>query len=197
MQSLAATPQNHTEGNVYAVQIEGLTKRYGRMTAVNNASFYVKAGDVFGLLGPNGAGKTTIIRMMVGLVKPSAGEIRVFGFDPLTERRAVLQHTSTILEAPAMYPKLNAFDNLRALGLLVGLDDPRKIHEVLETIHLLDRANDKFETYSLGMKQRLCIAASLLTDPDLIILDEPTNGLDPSGMHDIRELIRNLALQGH
>lgn len=194
-EQVAQQSQSEPDGH-NAIQIEGLTKRFGKVTAVKDANFYVRAGDVFGLLGPNGAGKTTIIRMLVGLVKPTAGIMKVFGFNPITERRAVLQRSSTILEAPAMYPKLNAFDNLKAMGLLVGVHSPRKVHEVLETIRLLDRAKDKFETYSLGMKQRLCIAASLLTDPELIILDEPTNGLDPAGMHDIRELIYRLAQQG-
>jgi ABC-2 type transport system ATP-binding protein len=179
-----------------AIQIYSLSKRFRKVIAVNNASFTVRRGDVFGLLGPNGAGKTTIIRMLVGLIKPSAGAASVFGFDPQTQRREVLLRTSAILEAPALYPRLSGYDNLRAMGYASGMNDLSRIHEVVQLIGMADRAKDRFETYSLGMKQRLCIAASLLTNPDLIILDEPTNGLDPAGMRDIRDLIKNLAQQG-
>ncbi|MBX3082554.1 MAG: ABC transporter ATP-binding protein [Anaerolineae bacterium] len=179
-----------------AIRVQGLHKRFGRVIAVKDASFSVEPGDVFGLLGPNGAGKTTIIRMIVGLMKADQGNVSVFGFDPIRQRREVLVRSSTILESPALYPKLNGYDNLIAMGYASGVTDRRKIDEVLAIIGLTDRAKHKFETYSLGMKQRLCIAASLLTDPQLIILDEPTNGLDAAGMRDIRELIRELAGQG-
>ena len=179
-----------------AIRVQGLHKRFGRVTAVRDASFNVEPGDVFGLLGPNGAGKTTIIRMIVGLMKADEGTVSVFGFDPIRQRRDVLIRSSTILESPALYPKLSGYDNLIAMGYASGVTDRRKIDEVLAIIGLSDRAKHKFETYSLGMKQRLCVAASLLTDPQLIILDEPTNGLDAAGMRDIRELIRELAGQG-
>jgi ABC-2 type transport system ATP-binding protein len=179
-----------------AIHVQGLQKRFGRVVAVRDASFSVHPGDVFGLLGPNGAGKTTIIRLLVGLMKPDSGAIQVFGFDPIRQRREVLVRSSTILEAPALYPRLSGYDNLIAMGYASGVTDRRKIDEVLEVIGMRERARDRFETYSMGMKQRLCIAASLLTDPHLIILDEPTNGLDAAGMRDIRELIRALAGQG-
>jgi ABC-2 type transport system ATP-binding protein len=174
-----------------------LTKRFKKALAVNNVDFEVNAGDVFGLLGPNGAGKTTIIRMLLGLIAPSAGEAKVFGFDPIRDREEVLARVSAIVEAPALYPGLTGRDNLRAMAQMVGLENPeRKIDEVLEKMNLATRAKDRFSTYSLGMKQRLCIAAALLTDPELIILDEPTNGLDPAGMAEIRQLIKELAGQG-
>ncbi|MBX3066597.1 MAG: ABC transporter ATP-binding protein [Anaerolineae bacterium] len=181
----------------FAIHIENLGKRFGRVTAVRNASFSVRPGDVFGLLGPNGAGKTTIIRMVVGLMKADHGSVQVFGFDPIKQRREVLVRSSTILESPALYPRLSGYDNLVAMGYASGLHDRKKVEEVLTIVGMLERAKDRFETYSLGMKQRLCIAASLLTDPQLVILDEPTNGLDAAGMRDVRELIRDLGQQGH
>jgi ABC-2 type transport system ATP-binding protein len=196
MMTAAANAGVFSDDGPAAIRIDGLTKRFGNVVAVREASFAVQPGDVFGLLGPNGAGKTTIIRMLVGLVKPDSGQARVFGFDPQTQRREVLTRSSSILESPALYPRLSGFDNLKAIGYAAGVTDTPKIFEVLKTIGLLERANDKFETYSMGMKQRLCIAASLLTDPHLIILDEPTNGLDAAGMRDIRELIRALGQQG-
>lgn len=180
----------------FAIHITNLGKRFGRVTAVRNASFSVRPGDVFGLLGPNGAGKTTIIRMIVGLMKPDQGAVQVFGFDPIKQRREVLVRSSTILESPALYPRLSGYDNLVAMGYASGLHNRKKIEEVLTTVGMLERAKDRFETYSLGMKQRLCIAASLLSDPQLVILDEPTNGLDAAGMRDVRELIRDLGQQG-
>lgn len=179
-----------------AIQVQALQKRFGRVMAVRDATFMVQPGDVFGLLGPNGAGKTTIIRLLIGLMKPDAGAVSVFGFDPIKQRREVLIRSSTILEAPAMYPKLSGYDNLIAMGYASGVTDRNKIDEVLDLIGMRERARDRFEVYSLGMKQRLCIAASLLTDPQLIVLDEPTNGLDAAGMRDIRELIRTLSGQG-
>jgi ABC-2 type transport system ATP-binding protein len=174
----------------------GLSKRYKKVTAVNGVSLEVQAGDVFGLLGPNGAGKTTLIRMLLGLVAPSDGEAKVLGYDPMQERAQILARTSAIIESPALYPTLSGRDNLIAMGKISGLEDPARIDWALETMGLQNRANDQYRTYSLGMKQRLCIAAALLNDPQLIILDEPTNGLDPAGMNEIRGLIRQLAGQG-
>lgn len=180
-----------------AIRTIELSKRFKKMLAVNNVSFEVQTGDVFGLLGPNGAGKTTIIRMLLGLIKPTGGKAEVFGFDPVTERAEVFRRVGAIVEAPALYPKLNGRDNLRAMAIASGITNPEsKIDEVLQIMGLAARSKDKFSTYSLGMKQRLCIAATLLTDPQLIILDEPTNGLDPAGMAEIRQLIKDLAAQG-
>lgn len=184
-------------GNMPVIRTLNLTKSFGRRLAVNNAGFEVQPGDVFGLLGPNGAGKTTIIRMLLGLVKPTSGNALVFGFDTMQQRAEVLARVSAIVESPALYPGMNGYDNLKAMAIAVGLENPeRKIDEVLGRMGLAGRARDKFSTYSLGMKQRLCIASALLTDPQLLILDEPTNGLDPAGMVEIRSLIRGLAEQG-
>jgi ABC-2 type transport system ATP-binding protein len=178
------------------VATQELTKRYKNKFAVNQANFTVMPGDVFGLLGPNGAGKTTIIRMLLGLVKPTSGRALVFGADILTNRKMILGKTSAIVEAPALYPHLTGWDNLQVMAYSAGVSDTQKMRQALAQMGLSDRAKDKFQTYSLGMKQRLCIAAALLTDPQLIILDEPTNGLDPAGIQSIRELIRQLAGQG-
>ena len=178
------------------INVTGLSKRFKGRLVVNQAQFVVQPGDVFGLLGPNGAGKTTIIRMLLGLVTPTAGRAVVFGHDVATDRAAVLRQTAAIVEAPALYPHLTGWENLRVMALSSGISDPKRMTWALDQMNLKDRANDRFRTYSLGMKQRLCIAAALLTDPQLIILDEPTNGLDPAGMRDIRELIRTLSGQG-
>lgn len=178
------------------VATQELTKRYKNKFAVNQANFTVMPGDVFGLLGPNGAGKTTIIRMLLGLVKPSGGRALLFGADILTHRKMILGKTSAIVEAPALYPHLTGWDNLKVMSYSAGITDTQKMRQALAQMGLADRAKDKFQTYSLGMKQRLCIAAALLTNPELIILDEPTNGLDPAGMRDVRELIKMLAGQG-
>lgn len=178
------------------VRTHNLSKKFKKAVAVNNVELQVEAGDVFGLLGPNGAGKTTLIRMLLGLITPSSGRVEVFGFDPVGQRAQVLRRVAAIVEAPALYPGLTGRDNLRAMAMVAGVNNPRKIEEVLEKIHLVERANDKYASYSLGMKQRLCLAATLLTDPQLIILDEPTNGLDPAGMAEIRQLIKELVEQG-
>ncbi len=173
-----------------------LTKVFKGRTAADRASFQVQSGDVFGLLGPNGAGKTTIIRMLLGLVKPTSGQALLFGQDVTSAKATILKRTSAIVEAPALYPHLNGWDNLRVMGQSAGVSDQNRMRWALDQMGLSARAKDPFRTYSLGMKQRLCIAAALLTDPQLIILDEPTNGLDPAGMRDIRQLIQNLAGQG-
>ncbi len=178
------------------VQMTGLTKRFKRTLAVDGADLTVAPGDIFGLLGPNGAGKTTIIRMMLGLIRPTAGQVTVFGYDPMRERGEVLARIAAIVEAPALYPGLTGRANLQAMALLAGVDDPARIDAVLAQMGLASRAGDRFGTYSLGMKQRLCIAAALLTNPQLLILDEPTNGLDPEGMADIRRLIVEFVAQG-
>ncbi len=173
----------------------GLSKSFKGRLVVNQAEFVVQPGDVFGLLGPNGAGKTTIIRMLLGLVKPTAGRAMLFGVDIATNRAEVLKKTSAIVEAPALYPHLNGWDNLRVMALSAGINDKQRMAWAMDQMGLTARANDRFKTYSLGMKQRLCIAAALLTDPQLIVLDEPTNGLDPAGMRDVRELIQTLSSQ--
>ena len=184
------------------VRTQGLTKRYGKRLAVNGLALEVRRGDVFGLLGPNGSGKTTTLRMMLGLVFPTAGEIFLFGApaaDPLA-RGAALKRIGAIAEQPAFYPFLSGEDNLRGVATFAGLPANAatlaRVREVLAQVGLGERGKDLYKRYSLGMKQRLGIAATLLTRPELIVLDEPTNGLDPAGMVEVRALIGQLAREG-
>ncbi|NKX89484.1 ABC transporter ATP-binding protein [Nocardia coubleae] len=176
------------------VVTERLTKRYGNATAVDAVSMRVEPGEIYGFLGPNGAGKTTTLRMLVGLIRPSAGTASVLGHPPGDPE--ALRRIGVLIEGPGFYPYLSGRDNLRVLGRYRGLgkDD---IEDVLARVGLASRADDKFRTYSLGMKQRLGVGAALLGRPDLLILDEPTNGLDPAGMAEMRELIVALAADGH
>ncbi|HEY8454799.1 MAG TPA: ABC transporter ATP-binding protein [Actinopolymorphaceae bacterium] len=178
------------------VETFGLTKTYGDLVAVDRIDMEVRAGEVYGFLGPNGAGKTTTLRMLLGLVRPTAGTIRILGTTaPRTGRADHLARVGALIEGPAFYPYLSGYDNLRTLA--VRGDVPRKrVHEVLELVGLTDRAKDRYATYSLGMKQRLGLAAALLKRPDLLVLDEPTNGLDPSGIADMRDTLRGLAANG-
>ncbi len=171
------------------VETRGLTKRYGRIAAVESLDLTVRRGEVYGFLGPNGAGKTTTLRMLLGLIRPTSGDARVLGEKPGSP--AGLGKVGALVESPAFYPYLSGQDNLRVMARYSGVRSPR-IAEVLERVELSGRAKDKFRKYSLGMKQRLGVAAALLKDPDLLVLDEPTNGLDPKGMADMRDLIRRL-----
>ncbi len=184
----APTPTGLTDPDIL-VQTSGLTKRYGARASVQDLTMTVRRGEVYGFLGPNGAGKTTTLRMLLGLITPSAGTAVVVGRqpgDPLG-----LAQVGALVESPAFYPYLSGRANLEVLARYSELPRTR-IGEVLETVELSDRADDGFKTYSLGMKQRLGVAAALLKDPDLLILDEPTNGLDPKGMADMRDLVRRL-----
>jgi ABC-2 type transport system ATP-binding protein len=175
------------------VQTERLTKRYGALTAVDAISLTVRPGEVYGFLGPNGAGKTTTLRMLLGLVRPTTGTVRLFG-RPLGGGRQVAR-VGALIEGPAFYPYLSGRDNLRVLARYAGVAADR-VRVVLELVDLAARGGDRYATYSLGMKQRLGVAAALLKDPQLLILDEPTNGLDPAGMADMRTLIRRLNAAG-
>jgi ABC-type multidrug transport system ATPase subunit len=175
------------------VEVTGLTKRYGDTLAVDGVDLTVLPGEVYGFLGPNGAGKTTTLRILTGLIAPTSGSVRVLGGAP--GRSDVLGRTGSMIESPAFYPYLSGLDNLRLLAEYAEVPRQR-IDEVLELVDLTDRARDRFSTYSLGMKQRLGVAAALLKDPELVILDEPTNGLDPAGMRDMRRLIRELGSGG-
>lgn len=170
-----------------------LTKDYGGRRAVDDLSLQVRAGDIYGFLGPNGAGKSTTIRMLVGLVRPTRGSSRLFGTDVQSDRRRSLGRTGALVESPSLYRYLPAKENLRILGRLSGECGEKRIDEVLGMVGLLDRARDKVGTFSHGMRQRLGIAQALLPDPELVIIDEPTTGLDPEGMKHVRELIRHLA----
>jgi ABC-type multidrug transport system ATPase subunit len=175
------------------VQVTGLTKRYGDTLAVDGVDLTVHPGEVYGFLGPNGAGKTTTLRILTGLIAPTSGSVRVLGGSP--RQPQVIARTGSMIESPAFYPYLSGLDNLRLLAEYAEVPRSR-IHEVLRLVDLADRARDRFSTYSLGMKQRLGVAAALLKDPELVILDEPTNGLDPAGMRDMRRLIRELGSDG-
>jgi len=177
------------------IEVRGLVKRYGELTAVGGVDLTVQTGDVYGYLGPNGAGKTTSLRMMLGLIRPTEGTVRLFGRDPMESVRA-LTGVAGFVEAPTFYPYLNARKNLEMLAAYDGGGAPERVDEALETVELADRQRDKVGGYSHGMRQRLGIAAALLRDPKLLLLDEPATGLDPAGMRDMRLLIRRLAEQG-
>ncbi len=171
------------------VETYNLTKRYGHLTAVDNLTLSIRRGEVYGFVGLNGAGKTTTLRMLVGLIRPSAGMARVLDAKPGSPRG--LRRVGALIESPAFYPYLSGRDNLRVIARRASVGAER-VEEVLAQVGLALRARDKFKGYSLGMKQRLGVAAALVKDPDLLILDEPTNGLDPAGMADMRALIRNI-----
>jgi ABC-type multidrug transport system ATPase subunit len=178
------------DGRDVLVETRDLTKRYGsRIVAVDRVSLTVRRGEVYGFLGPNGAGKTTTMRMLLGLIRPTSGVASVLGRSP--GHPESLAHVGALVESPAFYPYLSGRDNRRVIARYAGVPKER-IEETLDLVDLTDRARDKFATYSLGMKQRLGVAAALLKDPELLILDEPTNGLDPAGMADMRDLIRRL-----
>ena len=172
-----------------------LRKVYGERVAVDDVSLSVEAGDVFGYLGPNGAGKTTSLRMMLGLILPTAGSVRLFGADPVADPVAALHGVAGFVEEPAFYPYLSGRRNLELLATLDGGGGDR-IDDVLDVVELRDRAGDRVRAYSHGMRQRLGIAAALLRQPRLLLLDEPTTGLDPGGMRDMRELVQRLAAEG-
>jgi ABC-2 type transport system ATP-binding protein len=175
------------------LQTRQLGKRYGKRWAVKNLNLEVHRGDVFGFLGPNGAGKSTTIRMVLSLIKPTTGETELFGY-PLKSRRSdALRRVGGIVEKPDFYLYLSAYKNLEIVGALTGGVARKRILEVMDLVGLTSRAADRVKTYSHGMKQRLGIAQALLSDPELVILDEPTNGLDPQGMKEVRDLIVHLS----
>ncbi len=174
------------------LEIEGLTKRFGRITAVDNMELNIPKGSVFGLLGPNGSGKSTTLGMVLGVVNPTGGRYSWFN-EPGNYK--VRKRLGAIIESPSFYHYLSAKQNLRVVCEIKNVD-PSRIDVVLERVQLLARKNDPFKTYSLGMKQRLAIASALLSDPEVLILDEPTNGLDPQGIAEIRNLIIDLANEG-
>ena len=177
------------------VEVRGLVKRYGGLTAVAGVDLTVRSGDVYGYLGPNGAGKTTSLRMMLGLIRPTEGWVRLFGRDPM-ESVGALEGVAGFVEAPTFYPYLSARRNLEMLAAYDGRGAPDRVEMALDTVELTGRAKDRVGGYSHGMRQRLGIAAALLRDPRLLLLDEPATGLDPAGMRDMRLLIRRLAEQG-
>jgi ABC-2 type transport system ATP-binding protein len=178
----------------FVIETHGLSKRYGKRMAVEELSIEVPVGVVAGFVGPNGAGKTTTMSMLLGLISPTGGDASVLG-EPLDRKSAYLPQIGALIERPAFYPGLSGEENLRLLAT-VGGHDPSRVPELLALVGLAERGGDRFGAYSMGMKQRLGIAAALLGDPALLILDEPTNGLDPAGIHEMRQLIRQLADEG-
>ena len=180
--------------NDSVIQTVGLTKRYGHVLAVDGLSLDVPRGRIFGLLGPNGSGKTTMMSMLLGLVRPTAGSFTLFGQSPEgggLDRE--LHRIGALIETPTFYPYLSGRNNLAYFQGISGRGDAAELDSLLEQVGLGGRGGDKFQTYSLGMKQRLGLAYTLLGDPELLLLDEPTNGMDPAGMAEVRDLIRNLA----
>jgi len=176
------------------IDVSGLTKSFNEIIAVDNLTFTVKENGVYGFLGQNGAGKSTTIRMLLSLIRPTRGEIRIFDLDLSTHRKEILQRIGAIIEKPDLYKYLTAIENLNLFATMSGLKLKRKqLMDKLEKVGLAERADSKIKTYSQGMKQRLGIAVALVHDPDLIILDEPMNGLDPQGIADIRQLINHLS----
>lgn len=175
----------------HIVLTKNLTKKFGKQTSVSGLEMKIKKGQIYGFLGPNGAGKTTTIRMLLGLIKPTEGDIQLFGQDIRKHRLQILRRIGSLVESPSYYGNLTGRENLEVIRRVRDLPEAR-IAEVLEIVRLAKVADRLAKEYSLGMKQRLGIAAALMSKPDLLVLDEPTNGLDPAGIHEIRELIKEL-----
>ncbi|WP_127488189.1 ABC transporter ATP-binding protein [Paenibacillus ehimensis] len=176
--------------------VDNVKKRIGKRLIIKGISFEVRAGEIFGFLGPNGSGKTTTIRMLVDLIKPTEGSIRICGYDVHKEHNEALQYVGCIVENPELYSYLSGWENLEHFARMLPGVGEKRIREVVDIVGMDARIHDKVKTYSLGMRQRLGIAQALLNDPKLLILDEPTNGLDPQGIKELREFIRQLAETG-
>ncbi|MCR2805874.1 ABC transporter ATP-binding protein [Paenibacillus soyae] len=181
------------ENKRFILEVRELTKKLGSRTVVDRLNLRIEEGEIYGFLGKNGSGKTTTIRMITGLVHPDAGEVRICGYDLKSQFKAAISLVGAIVETPAFYAQLTAYDNLKLTANLLPGVTRHRVEEVLTIAGLSERTRDKVGSYSLGMKQRLGIACALLNRPKLIILDEPTNGLDPQGMKEIKELIVQLA----
>ena len=184
-------------GDGPVLELQNLTKKFGDFTAVKGLNLTVGQGEVVGFLGPNGAGKSTTVGMVLGLIRPTDGEVTIMGTRLAGHQHIVPENVGAIIENPAFYPYMSGRDNLIAHAKAVGNVSASRVDELLHLVNLNERGKDKFKSYSLGMKQRLGIASTLLTDPALGILDEPTNGLDPAGQREIREIIPRLAQDGH
>lgn len=172
----------------YIIETEGLTKRYGKRLCVNNISIHIAKGDIYGFIGRNGAGKTTAMRLILGLAKPTSGKIKLFNSDDLNAQRKKI---GSLIEAPGLYKRCSALENMKRFSILYGGDD-KEIEELLSFVGLNGVGNKKVGQFSLGMKQRLGIAIALLGDPEVLILDEPVNGLDPAGIKEVRDLLLKL-----
>jgi ABC-2 type transport system ATP-binding protein len=192
-EGLTSRPPTSEDAPAAALLARGLAKRYGERLAVVDASFSVGRGEVFGFLGPNGAGKTTTIRMIVGLVRPSAGQVLVDGHDLHQERERALRRMGCIVESPDFYDYLTGRENLMHFARMIDRAAQARIDPLAELLRIRERLDDRVGTYSLGMRQRLGITQALLGDPALLVLDEPANGLDPAGIRELRELLRQLA----
>src|SRR6266496_706334 len=190
-----AITNSRSSGEV-VLRTRNLSKQYGKRLAVDNLNLEVHRGEIFGFLGPNGAGKTTTIRMALGLIAPTSGSVEILGQDIVTHRASVLPRVGALIETPALYLYMSGRDNLRAVASVLGGVPKQRIDTVLELVGLRVRQKDRVRTYSLGMKQRLGVAIALLQDPDVLILDEPANGLDPAGIVEMRDLMHHLAQEG-
>jgi ABC-type multidrug transport system ATPase subunit len=196
MQTAVDVNASRVRSDEVVIRLQNLTRQYGKRVAVNNLSLNVHRGDIFGFLGPNGAGKTTTIRMLFGLIAPTSGSIEILGQDMTTRRERVLPRVGALIETPALYLYMSGRDNLRAVGSALGGVSASRIDAVLEQVGLRGRQKDRVKTYSLGMKQRLGVAIALLQDPDVLVLDEPANGLDPAGIVEMRDMMHRLADEG-
>ena len=178
-----------------AIETTQLTKRYDSMVAVDHLDLRVEQGEIFGFLGPNGAGKTTTMRMLLGLIRPTSGSASILGLDVADDLPAILARTGSMIEEPAFYPYLSGRDNLRAMARLSDITEDL-VPGILDRVDLTGAANKRFKAYSMGMKQRLALGAALLSDPEILILDEPANGLDPAGIVEMRDLMKELKREG-
>ncbi|HYH11621.1 MAG TPA: ABC transporter ATP-binding protein [Thermomicrobiales bacterium] len=193
----ADAPASTAAAGDVVLEVRGLTKRFGAIAAVDDLDMVIRRGEVLGFLGPNGSGKSTTVSMVLGLVTPSAGSVHIMG-QPLAEDPSLVsRYVGAIIENPAFYPYLTGRDNLRAQAMMVGGVPESRIDDLIKLVNMEGRADGKYKTFSLGMKQRIGIASTLLTDPALVILDEPTNGLDPAGQREIRSIIPRMAEEGH
>ncbi|HEY7984217.1 MAG TPA: ABC transporter ATP-binding protein [Ktedonobacterales bacterium] len=195
-QTAVHAPANAAPAGEVVVRLKEISKRYGARLAVDRLSLEVKRGAIYGFLGPNGAGKTTTIRMLLGLIAPTGGAVELLGEDMLANRAHLLPQVGALVEQPALYPYMNGRDNLRAVAAVLGGVPEARVQAVLSQVGLQARQKDRVRTYSLGMKQRLGVAIALLQDPRLLVLDEPANGLDPAGIVEMRDLLRELAAAG-
>jgi ABC-type multidrug transport system ATPase subunit len=195
---MTATPRGATAARTGEVVLRtrNLSKQYGQRLAVNNLSLEVQRGEIFGFLGPNGAGKTTTIRMALNLIAPTDGSVEILGQDIASHGARILPRVGALVEQPALYLYMSGLDNLKAVASVLGGVPAERMDFVLDLVGLKARAKDRVKTYSLGMKQRLGVAMALLQDPDLLVLDEPANGLDPAGIVEMRDLMRRLASEG-
>ncbi len=194
--TMPGTDGSPARGGDAVLRTRNLSKHYGKRLAVDNLSLEVQRGEIFGFLGPNGAGKTTTIRMMLGLIAPTGGSVEILGSDVLAHRAEILPRVGALVETPALYLYLSGRDNLRVVGSALGGVPKSRIDYVLELVGLQNRQKDRVRTYSLGMKQRLGVAIALLQNPDVLVLDEPANGLDPAGIVEMRDLMHRLSAEG-